>query len=191
MSNYTKTTDFAAKDALSPGDPAKRVLGSQIDAEFVAIQTAINSKRDSRTRYKMLATIDPDYTVSPSATTHNATIIYNNVVFDNTAGSYNSNSGIFTVPVAGVYQVQGFIYLKAGTSFTDHGTFSITTSLSRDVRLTTASPDIQGVISNVNQYAQGDQIFLAISGVRTLSSASLTTAATNARGAFFSVEQLA
>ena len=47
MANYTKATDFAAKDALTTGDPAKIVKGNEIDAEFNAIATAINSKANT------------------------------------------------------------------------------------------------------------------------------------------------
>ena len=46
MSNYTPATNFAAKDSLSSGNSAKIVRGSEINAEFVAIQTAIASKAD-------------------------------------------------------------------------------------------------------------------------------------------------
>ena len=31
MSNYTKTTNFATKDNLSPGNPLKIVKGTEID----------------------------------------------------------------------------------------------------------------------------------------------------------------
>lgn len=47
MSNYTKTTNFTAKDALSSGDPNKVVRGSEIDTEFTNIATAVNSKADT------------------------------------------------------------------------------------------------------------------------------------------------
>lgn len=46
MSNYTPITDFSVKDALSTGNPSKLILGSEVDAEFAAIQTAITSKID-------------------------------------------------------------------------------------------------------------------------------------------------
>jgi hypothetical protein len=46
MSNYSKTTDFAAKDALTTGNANKIVKGTEIDDEFDAIQTAVNSKAD-------------------------------------------------------------------------------------------------------------------------------------------------
>lgn len=44
--NYTKTTNFAAKDALSPGNASKVVKGTEIDTEFTNIQTAIATKAD-------------------------------------------------------------------------------------------------------------------------------------------------
>ena len=46
MSNYTKTTNFAAKDSLSPGNAGKVVKGTEIDTEFTNIQTAIATKAD-------------------------------------------------------------------------------------------------------------------------------------------------
>lgn len=45
--NYTKTTNFAVKDSLATGNPSKKVKGTEIDAEFVAIASAISSKADS------------------------------------------------------------------------------------------------------------------------------------------------
>lgn len=47
MSNYTKSTDFASKDALLSGDPNKIVRGSEIDDEFNALQVAVNSKANT------------------------------------------------------------------------------------------------------------------------------------------------
>jgi hypothetical protein len=49
MSNYTPVNDFSAKDALTTGDPEKIILGSDMDNETAAIQTAVNSKYDTNT----------------------------------------------------------------------------------------------------------------------------------------------
>ena len=46
MSNYTKATNFATKDALSSGNPLKIVKGTEIDTEFNNIATAIATKAD-------------------------------------------------------------------------------------------------------------------------------------------------
>lgn len=47
MSNYSKTTNFAAKDGLATGNPAKRGLGTDVDTEFNNIATAIATKEDA------------------------------------------------------------------------------------------------------------------------------------------------
>jgi len=47
MSNYSKLTNFTAKDSLPTGDANKIIKGSEIDAEFLAISSAITSKANS------------------------------------------------------------------------------------------------------------------------------------------------
>jgi hypothetical protein len=47
MSDYTKTTNFTAKDSLPAGNPSKKILGSLFDTEFDAIETAIATKADA------------------------------------------------------------------------------------------------------------------------------------------------
>jgi hypothetical protein len=46
MADYTKSTNFASKDNLSSGNPAKIVKGTEIDTEFNNIATAIATKQD-------------------------------------------------------------------------------------------------------------------------------------------------
>ena len=60
MANYLKATDFAAKDALLSGDPNKIVKGTEINDEFDAIQTAVNSKANLQS---------PTFTGAPAAPT--------------------------------------------------------------------------------------------------------------------------
>lgn len=60
MANYLKATDFAAKDALLSGDPNKIVKGTEINDEFDAIQTAVNSKANLQS---------PTFTGTPAAPT--------------------------------------------------------------------------------------------------------------------------
>ena len=47
--SYTKITDFAAKDALTTGNPAKLAKGTEVDAEFnaIAVADALNVKTTS------------------------------------------------------------------------------------------------------------------------------------------------
>ena len=45
MSNYTKTTDFEAKDSLPTGDAEKIIRGADFETEFDNIATAIATSR--------------------------------------------------------------------------------------------------------------------------------------------------
>jgi len=63
MSNYTQSTNFATKDALTSGDPLKIVKGTEINTEFVNISVAIATKAD-------LAS--PTFTGTPLAPTASA-----------------------------------------------------------------------------------------------------------------------
>lgn len=62
MSDYTKTTDFGAKDSLPTGNSGKLVKGSDFDTEFDNIATAVATKFDSSDL------IDEDNMASNSAT---------------------------------------------------------------------------------------------------------------------------
>lgn len=46
MSNYTKTTNFAAKDSLPSGDAGKIIQGTEFNTEFDNIATAVATKAD-------------------------------------------------------------------------------------------------------------------------------------------------
>lgn len=59
MSNYTKTVNFAAKDALTTGDANKVVKGTEIDTEFNNIATAVATKIDTSSA---LTASNPSYT---------------------------------------------------------------------------------------------------------------------------------
>jgi len=47
MSNYTKATNFATKDALVTGNPLKTLSGTELDDEFNNIVTAVATKANS------------------------------------------------------------------------------------------------------------------------------------------------
>ena len=63
MSNYVKSTNFAVKDTLITGDPDKKIKGTEIDAEYNNIATAVNSKAN---------TASPTLTGTPAAPTASA-----------------------------------------------------------------------------------------------------------------------
>lgn len=63
MSDYTKATNFATKDSLPTGNPAKIVKGTEINDEFEAIEVAVNSKANINS---------PTFTGDPKAPTPTA-----------------------------------------------------------------------------------------------------------------------
>lgn len=50
MADYTQNTFFAPKDALPTNDPAKRIRGTEVDAEFSEIQSAISTKENQSSK---------------------------------------------------------------------------------------------------------------------------------------------
>jgi microcystin-dependent protein len=60
LSNYTKATNFTAKDGLPAGNSSKVVKGVELDTEFTAIAAAVASKADSNS---------PTFTGTPLAPT--------------------------------------------------------------------------------------------------------------------------
>ena len=68
MSNYTKTTNFTAKDTLPTGNPAKIIKGSDFDIEFDALVTAVASKANSESPTFTGTVTIPTLTVSGTLT---------------------------------------------------------------------------------------------------------------------------
>jgi len=94
LSNYTPITDFSVKDALATGNPSKVILGSEVDAELAAIETAIASKLDGVSTYS----------AETSVADADAVVIY-----DDSAGSHkkitfaNFNSSVKDLKYIGTY----------------------------------------------------------------------------------------
>lgn len=101
MANYVKSTNFASKDALAVGNPLKIVKGTEIDAEFNNIATAVATKADSNS---------PTFIGTPAAptasagtnTTQLATTAFVQAALQTLypVGSIYINSGVTTNPAA-------------------------------------------------------------------------------------------
>jgi microcystin-dependent protein len=96
MSNYTKATNFTAKDGLPAGNSSKVVKGAELDTEFTAIAAAIASKSDSNS---------PTFTGTPLAPTANAGT--NNTQIATTAFATAAAAAAF--PVGGIIMWSGSI----------------------------------------------------------------------------------
>lgn len=107
MSNYTKSTNFATKDALASGNPLKIVKGTEIDTEFNNIATAVATKAD-------LAS--PTFTGTPSLPTGTTGITQS---FGNNTTAL-ATTAFVQAAMAALHPV-GSIYINA-TNSTNPGT---------------------------------------------------------------------
>jgi len=107
LSNYTQSTNFATKDALTSGDPLKIVKGTEINTEFANIAIAVATKAD-------LAS--PTFTGTPTLPTGTIGV---------TQSSLNSSTALATTAfVQAAFQILhpvGSIYINA-TNATNPGT---------------------------------------------------------------------
>ena len=96
MSDYTKATNFTLKDGLTTGDPQKIIKGSEIDAEYNAIASAVSSKADLN---------GPTFTGTPSAPTAST----------GTSSTQIATTAFVQSALVGAYPV-GSIYMNAAVS---------------------------------------------------------------------------
>ena len=139
MANYTKTTDFAAKDTLPGGDTNKVVRGSEFETEFDAISTAIATKSD---------TAGPTFT----GTTTIPTADINGGNIDGTViGASSAAAGTFTNLVATSADINGGTVDGAtiGGSSAGAGTFTNLTA-SGTVNFNGATISNLGTITTAN-----------------------------------------
>jgi len=111
MTNYVKSTNFASKDALAQGNPLKIVKGTEIDAEFNNIATAVATKAD---------TASPTFTgvvTAPSFTgnlTGNVTGNVTGNINGNVTGNVSAGAGTISTTTWSISEVGGILYFKSG-----------------------------------------------------------------------------
>lgn len=96
MTDYVKSTNFASKDSLASGNPLKIVKGTEIDAEFNNIATAVATKADLNS---------PALTGTPTAPTATA----------GTNTTQLATTAFVTAALQAVYPV-GSVYINAGVT---------------------------------------------------------------------------
>ena len=142
MSNYTKTTDFEAKDSLPSGDSGKIIRGSEFETEFDNIATAIATKADAASpTFTGTVTID-GLTVNGNTTLGNAATDTVTVTADIASNlipsaddTYNLGASgaewndLYVDGVAHIDSISDVIYVDSATSRVGIGTNSPSTLL--------------------------------------------------------------
>jgi len=119
MSNYTKSTNFAAKDALASGNAAKIVKGTEIDTEFNNIATAIATKADANGG-TFIGTVNFETIIATETITADeitATTITGDLTGDvtgNVTGNVTGSAGSLATTNWTVVESSGSLFFKYG-----------------------------------------------------------------------------
>jgi len=120
VSNYTKSTNFATKDTLPSSDPLKIVRGTEIDAEFNAIATAVATKSDS---------ISPTFTgtVTVAALTASGAATFTTLSASSTVSGAGFSTYLASPPaIGGTAAAAGSFTSVTTPSVTNAGTLALT-----------------------------------------------------------------
>src|SRR6056300_159401 len=191
MTDYTKATNFATKDSLPSGNPAKIVKGTEIDTKFNNIATAIATKanRASPTFTGTLTaadmavtgnlTVTGDATISGNLTFGDAATDTINLAADIASNILPSADNTYDIGAIGAewkdIYINGVAYVDAidfaGTSITATGAeLNTLDGITADV---TELNYTDGVTSNIQTQLDNKQ---PLSAVLTATTASFTTA---------------
>jgi hypothetical protein len=107
VADYIKSTNFAVKDTLTTGNPAKIVKGTEIDTEFNAIASAIASKLDANSPTLTGTPLAPTASTATNNTQIATTAYVVNRITQDIAGKANIASPTFTGTPAAPTAVSG------------------------------------------------------------------------------------
>jgi hypothetical protein len=100
MANYTKATNFTAKDGLPTGNSGKIVKGAEIDTELTAVASAISSKADLNSP-SLTGTPTASTATAGSNTTQLANTAYVKTEIDGFSSTLSSVTGTWTISTTG------------------------------------------------------------------------------------------
>ena len=166
MSNYSKITDFAAKDSLSTGNPAKIVKGVEIDDELVAISGAIASKADTISETFTGTTTVADLVVGGTASITGAVTI---------SGASSLQAVTATAVVADTLTLDSAIVFEGATE-DDYETTITFTDPTADRTIT--FPDTSGTVAMTSQIAAQATLESVKTGTYSVSGTSVTVSVT-------------
>lgn len=124
MTNYTKSTNFATKDALISGNPLKIVKGTEIDTEFNNIATAVGTKADTASpTFTGTVTIPTLAVTSTSTLTGVATLTSQPIL-----SSLTASKPVFTDASKGLVSTGTLAADQGGTGVANNAAMTVTGS---------------------------------------------------------------
>ena len=140
MSNYTQTTNFATKDALTSGNPLKIVKGTEINTEFANIATAVATKADSASpTFTGTVTIPTLAVTGTSALTGVATLTAQPILSSLTASKpvfTDASKGLVSTGTLGADQGGTGVANNVAATVTSSGNFAFTRTLTAATNVT-------------------------------------------------------
>lgn len=127
MADYVKSTNFAVKDSLTTGNPAKVVKGTEIDVEFNNIASAISSKLDATN-----PTLSGNFTVTGSVTANSLVV---GTQASKATINYSTNAAR-TLTVPAVAGNRTFAFLDEAQTFTTSQTFTADQTIGANLTFT-------------------------------------------------------
>ncbi len=121
MTQYTKNTNFSAKDSLATGSSAKAVSGSVLDAEFSEIQAAVNSMIENPTTKSTGQYLQYNGSAWVAVTVITATPVGSIIPYGGSADTGNyllcDGRSLDTTVYSALYNVIGYSYGGSGSDF--------------------------------------------------------------------------
>jgi len=133
LTNYTKSTNFATKDALASGNALKIVKGTEIDTEFNNIATAVATKADlASPTFTGTVTIPTLAVTGTSTLTGVATLTSQPILSSLTASKpvfTDASKGLVSTGTLGADQGGTGVANNAAMTVTGSGNFAFTRTL--------------------------------------------------------------
>ena len=109
MTDYTKSTNFATKDSLPSGNPAKIVKGTEINTEFDNIATAVATKSNSASPTFTGTLTAADVSITGNTTLGNAATDTVTITADVASNVIPSADSTYTLGDASNYWSHGYV----------------------------------------------------------------------------------